>query len=144
MPGKATYEQAKKFAQAFLRGQPHKAAIATTLATDKIQQMRAERMHPAVSDPVARPAGSRHPAATSSGTLDEQVDGEVRFDPGSPGAYAHGRLELPASSASASSSRAPWTRRVAAVAVCRAARRPGAVPRRRHQPGRPVLQRSRS
>ena len=40
MPGKATYEQAKKFAQAFLKGQPHKAAIATTLAKDKIQQMR--------------------------------------------------------------------------------------------------------
>lgn len=40
MPGKVTYEQAKKFTQAFLKGQPHKAAIATTLAKDKIQQMR--------------------------------------------------------------------------------------------------------
>jgi pyruvate dehydrogenase (quinone)/pyruvate oxidase len=40
MPGKVTYEQAKKFATAFLRGQPHKAAIATTLFKDRIQQLR--------------------------------------------------------------------------------------------------------
>jgi pyruvate dehydrogenase (quinone)/pyruvate oxidase len=40
MPGKVTYEQAKHFAQAFLRGQPHKAAIATTLFKDKIEQLR--------------------------------------------------------------------------------------------------------
>ncbi len=40
MPGKVTYEQAKKFAAAFLRGQPHKAAIATTLFKDQIQQLR--------------------------------------------------------------------------------------------------------
>jgi pyruvate dehydrogenase (quinone)/pyruvate oxidase len=40
MPGKVTYEQAKKFAQAFLRGQPHKAAIATTLFKDRIEQLR--------------------------------------------------------------------------------------------------------
>ena len=40
MPGKVEYEQAKKFAQAFLRGQPHKATIATTLFRDKIEQLR--------------------------------------------------------------------------------------------------------
>jgi pyruvate dehydrogenase (quinone)/pyruvate oxidase len=40
MPGKVSYEQAKKFAQAFLKGQPHRAAIATTLFKDKIQQLR--------------------------------------------------------------------------------------------------------
>ena len=40
MPGKIEYEQAKKFAQAFMRGQPHKATIATTLFRDKIQQLR--------------------------------------------------------------------------------------------------------
>jgi pyruvate dehydrogenase (quinone)/pyruvate oxidase len=40
MPGKVSYEQARKFATAFLRGQPHKAAIATTLFKDKIQQLR--------------------------------------------------------------------------------------------------------
>jgi pyruvate dehydrogenase (quinone) len=40
MPGKVTYEQAKKFAEAFLRGQPHKAAIATTLFKDRLQQLR--------------------------------------------------------------------------------------------------------
>jgi pyruvate dehydrogenase (quinone) len=40
MPGKVEYEQAKKFAQAFLRGQPHKATIATTLFKDQIQQLR--------------------------------------------------------------------------------------------------------
>jgi len=41
MPARVEYEQAKKFAQAFLRGQPHKAAIATTLFKDRIQQMKA-------------------------------------------------------------------------------------------------------
>jgi pyruvate dehydrogenase (quinone) len=40
MPGKVTYEQAKKFATAFLRGQPHKVAIATTLFEDKIEQLK--------------------------------------------------------------------------------------------------------
>ena len=40
MPGKIEYEQAKKFAQAFLRGQPHRATIATTLFRDKIRQLR--------------------------------------------------------------------------------------------------------
>ena len=42
MPGKVTYEQAKNFGLAFLRGQPHKAAIATTLFKDKIQQLRGD------------------------------------------------------------------------------------------------------
>jgi pyruvate dehydrogenase (quinone) len=40
MPGKISYDQAKHFAQAFLRGQPHKIATATTIAKDKIQQLR--------------------------------------------------------------------------------------------------------
>jgi pyruvate dehydrogenase (quinone)/pyruvate oxidase len=35
-----TYEQAKKFTAAFLRGQPHKPAIATTLFKDRIQQLK--------------------------------------------------------------------------------------------------------
>ncbi|MDM7853842.1 thiamine pyrophosphate-dependent enzyme [Cellulomonas alba] len=39
MPGKVSYEQAKKFATAFLKGQPHKAAIATTLFKDKISKL---------------------------------------------------------------------------------------------------------
>ncbi|MEV6862767.1 thiamine pyrophosphate-dependent enzyme [Streptosporangium subroseum] len=39
MPGKISYEQARKFAEAFLRGQPHRAAIATTLFKDKISQL---------------------------------------------------------------------------------------------------------
>ena len=38
--GRIEYGQAKKFAQAFLRGQPHQATIATTLFRDKIQQLR--------------------------------------------------------------------------------------------------------
>jgi pyruvate dehydrogenase (quinone) len=41
MPGKVTYDQAVKFAQAFLRGQPHKAAIASTLFRDRIDQLKA-------------------------------------------------------------------------------------------------------
>jgi pyruvate dehydrogenase (quinone) len=40
MPGKVSYDQAKGFAQAFLRGQPHKATIATTLFRDKLDQLR--------------------------------------------------------------------------------------------------------
>jgi pyruvate dehydrogenase (quinone)/pyruvate oxidase len=40
LPGKIEYDQAKKFAQAFLRGQPHKATIATTLFKDKISELK--------------------------------------------------------------------------------------------------------
>ena len=40
LPGKIEYEQAKKFAGAFLRGQPRKATIATTLFRDKINQLK--------------------------------------------------------------------------------------------------------
>jgi pyruvate dehydrogenase (quinone)/pyruvate oxidase len=40
LPGKVSYEQAKQFAASFLHGQPHKAAIATTLFKDRIQQLK--------------------------------------------------------------------------------------------------------
>jgi pyruvate dehydrogenase (quinone)/pyruvate oxidase len=40
MPGKVSYDQAKGFAQAFLRGQPRKATIASTLFRDKLDQLR--------------------------------------------------------------------------------------------------------
>lgn len=40
LPGKVEYEQAKKFALAFMRGQPHRATIATTLLKDRIQQLK--------------------------------------------------------------------------------------------------------
>ncbi len=40
LPGKVEYKQAKKFAEAFLRGQPRKATIATTLFRDKIDQLK--------------------------------------------------------------------------------------------------------
>jgi pyruvate dehydrogenase (quinone) len=40
MPGKVSYEQAKKFGLAFLHGQPHRAAIASTLFKDRLQQLR--------------------------------------------------------------------------------------------------------
>ncbi len=40
LPGKVEYQQAKKFAEAFLRGQPRKATIATTLFRDKIEQLK--------------------------------------------------------------------------------------------------------
>ena len=39
LPGKVQYDQAKKFAEAFLKGEPHRAAIATTLFKDKIEQL---------------------------------------------------------------------------------------------------------
>jgi pyruvate dehydrogenase (quinone)/pyruvate oxidase len=41
MPAKVTYQQAKGFAEAFLRGQPRKATIATTLFRDKLDQLKA-------------------------------------------------------------------------------------------------------
>jgi pyruvate dehydrogenase (quinone)/pyruvate oxidase len=40
MPGKVSYDQAVKFSEAFLRGQPNAKAIATTLFKDKIQQLK--------------------------------------------------------------------------------------------------------
>ncbi|SCL37837.1 pyruvate oxidase [Micromonospora rhizosphaerae] len=40
MPGKVRYEQAKHFTEAFLRGQPHKAATLATVARDKINELR--------------------------------------------------------------------------------------------------------
>ncbi|WP_066361183.1 thiamine pyrophosphate-dependent enzyme [Herbidospora mongoliensis] len=39
MPGRVTHDQALKFAQAFLRGEPHRAAIASTLFKDRIAQL---------------------------------------------------------------------------------------------------------
>lgn len=39
MPGKVTYDQAVKFAKAFIKGQPRRASIATTLFKDKISQL---------------------------------------------------------------------------------------------------------
>jgi pyruvate dehydrogenase (quinone) len=39
LPPKVTYEQAKGFAQAFLRGQPHRATIASTLFRDKLAEL---------------------------------------------------------------------------------------------------------
>jgi pyruvate dehydrogenase (quinone)/pyruvate oxidase len=41
LPGKVEYKQAVKFAEAFLRGQPRKATIASTLFKDKIEQLKA-------------------------------------------------------------------------------------------------------
>jgi pyruvate dehydrogenase (quinone)/pyruvate oxidase len=40
LPGKVRYEQAKGFAQAWLRGQPRKATIASTLFRDKLEQLK--------------------------------------------------------------------------------------------------------
>jgi len=40
LPGKVEYQQAKMFAEAFLKGQPRKATIATTLFQDKISQLK--------------------------------------------------------------------------------------------------------
>jgi pyruvate dehydrogenase (quinone) len=41
MPSKVRYEQAKGFAEAFLKGQPRRVSIASTLARDKIDQLKA-------------------------------------------------------------------------------------------------------
>jgi pyruvate dehydrogenase (quinone)/pyruvate oxidase len=41
MPGKVTRKQAVKFAEAFLKGQPRKATIASTLFRDKISELKA-------------------------------------------------------------------------------------------------------
>ena len=40
MPSRVTYEQAKGFAEAFLKGQPRRATIASTLFRDKLDQLR--------------------------------------------------------------------------------------------------------
>jgi pyruvate dehydrogenase (quinone) len=40
LPGKVSYDQAKKFAESWLHGQPRKASIASTLFKDKIQQLK--------------------------------------------------------------------------------------------------------
>jgi pyruvate dehydrogenase (quinone)/pyruvate oxidase len=40
MPGKVSYDQAAKFAAAFLRGQQHRSTIASTLFRDKIDQLK--------------------------------------------------------------------------------------------------------
>ncbi|MCU1491872.1 MAG: pyruvate oxidase, partial [Acidimicrobiaceae bacterium] len=42
MPASVTYEQAKGFAAAFLRGQPRRATIASTLFRDRIAMLRGE------------------------------------------------------------------------------------------------------
>ncbi|WP_214110440.1 thiamine pyrophosphate-binding protein [Acrocarpospora catenulata] len=39
MPGRVEYQQAKKFAEAFLRGQPRRVSIATTLFKDQISKL---------------------------------------------------------------------------------------------------------
>ncbi len=39
LPGKIEYKQAKAFTEAFLRGQPHKAATVATIAKDKINEI---------------------------------------------------------------------------------------------------------
>ena len=41
MPPKVSYDQAKGFATAFLRGQPNRATIASTLFRDKLSQLKA-------------------------------------------------------------------------------------------------------
>jgi len=41
MPAKVSYEQAKGFTEAFLRGQPHKVATLATIARDKISRLHA-------------------------------------------------------------------------------------------------------
>jgi pyruvate dehydrogenase (quinone) len=40
MPAKVRYEQARHFTEAFLRGQPHKAATLATVARDKFNELR--------------------------------------------------------------------------------------------------------
>jgi hypothetical protein len=40
MPAKVSYEQAKGFTEAFLRGQPRRSSIAATIARSKIAQLR--------------------------------------------------------------------------------------------------------
>ena len=40
MPPKVKYDQAKGFAEAFLKGQPRRATIGATLFRDKIDQLK--------------------------------------------------------------------------------------------------------
>ena len=41
MPPKIHYDEARKFAQSFLKGTPRRATIASTLFRDKIEQLKA-------------------------------------------------------------------------------------------------------
>jgi pyruvate dehydrogenase (quinone) len=43
MPGKVSYEQARNFVEAFLRGQPHKLATLATITRDKISRFESTR-----------------------------------------------------------------------------------------------------
>lgn len=40
MPGKVSFDQAKHFAEAFVRGQPHKISTLAAIGKDKVQQLR--------------------------------------------------------------------------------------------------------
>ena len=72
--------------------------------------------------------------------LRDRVDGEVRFDAGTRGAYSTDASNFRQVPIGVVLPRTPEAA-VEAVAVCRGARRPGPVPRRRHQPGGTVHQR---
>lgn len=41
LPAKVTYKQAKGFAEAFLKGQPHRTSIASTIFRDKVAELKA-------------------------------------------------------------------------------------------------------
>ena len=143
LPGKVEYEQAKKFAEAFLRGQPHKAAIATTLFKRQDRAAQGLNGHGGCPRQAAAAGGDRRRrrqrrcerALRRAGGRRGPVRRRQPRRRTPPTARTTGRCR------SAWSSRAPWTTAVAAVAVCRRARRAGAVPWRRDQPGRAVLQR---
>jgi pyruvate dehydrogenase (quinone) len=55
MLGKVEYEQAKFFIEAFLRGQPRKAATVATIAGDKISKLWSPPTGRSASRPVGRP-----------------------------------------------------------------------------------------
>jgi pyruvate dehydrogenase (quinone) len=51
MPAKVTYEQAKGFAESFLRGHPRRATIAATLFRDKTRPAADLTMDPGTAGP---------------------------------------------------------------------------------------------
>jgi hypothetical protein len=66
MPGKVSYDKAKGFLQAWLRGQPRQAAIASTLFRDKLEQLR-WRPRAAAGGRTPRPASGRRPRSRPRG-----------------------------------------------------------------------------
>ena len=134
IPPHIEWKEAKALMSALLTGDPDTAGIVR-------QAVEADAARPAARPRMTRRRSRRR--ARSQADLAAVVDGRGPLRRRRPRALRDRRRRTTGRCRSGSSSRARVDDVVAAVAVCRAHGAPGAVPRRRHQPGRPVLQRRR-